>query len=225
MCMAGAPVWLSQLCRRSNQPNTLGAMRQVPASALMPTAIGRLTPTATVLDIGCGIRPQNFIACHTSICCEPYGEYVDRLRANPALVVIQATWQQAVDLFPADSIDTVVLADVLEHLDKTEGADLLAKTIEIARYQVAVFTPLGFMEQEHPDGRDAWGMGGGEWQTHRSGWLPEDFAGWDTVSSDDFHGSHGAFWAIHHKARAPRSVGLAVAQKRLQLGWRLNRHK
>lgn len=208
------------------------AVIRTKAAALMYTAVGRLSPTPTVLDIGCGIRPQNFVATRTRICCEPYDEYAARLRANPDLVVIQATWQQAVELFPPDSVDTVLLADVIEHLEKERGAELLAKTVRMARHQVAIFTPLGFMPQEHPDGRDAWGLGGGDWQKHRSGWLPEEFPGWETVVCEHFHERDvhgtvldppaGAFWAILHKARPPRSLALTCMQARLRLRWRLS---
>ena len=207
-------------------------MTYVRASELITEAVSRLTPTPTVLDIGCGIRPQNFVAACTRICCEPYGEYVERLRANPSLVVIQATWQQVVDVFPPESVDTVLLVDVIEHLDKEVGAELLAKTVQIARHQVVVFTPLGFMPQEHPDGKDAWGLGGGDWQRHRSGWLPEDFPGWDVVACEHFHEHDvhgtvldppaGAFWAILLKSRPPRSLALEWMQMRLHLRWWLS---
>jgi hypothetical protein len=33
-----------------------------------------------------------------------------------------------------------------------------------------------------------WGLGGGSWQEHKSGWLPEDFReGWQVLASKDFH--------------------------------------
>ena len=53
-----------------------------------------------------------------------------------------------------------------------------------------MFTPWGFFPQSYgPDEDvDRWGMGGTHWQTHRSGWLPEDFGdGWLIVGCEDFH--------------------------------------
>ncbi len=35
-----------------------------------------ITETAIVLDIGCGIRPQEFFKPEVHICCEPCDEYV-----------------------------------------------------------------------------------------------------------------------------------------------------
>jgi len=37
---------------------------------------------------------------------------------------------------------------------------------------------------------DPWGMGGTEWQRHRSGWSPEEFPegdGWTVIACRDFH--------------------------------------
>ena len=116
-----------------------------------------------VLDIGCGIMPQNYIKPLVHICCEPYREYVDHLQQKIAAldtrdrsyVVLNMGWQDAVRFFPAKSVDTVFLVDVIEHLEKAEGQRLLAATEAIARSQVVVFTPLGFMPQHHGDGKDA----------------------------------------------------------------------
>jgi hypothetical protein len=116
-------------------------------------------------------------------------------------------WHEAVNFFPEKSVDTVFLVDVIEHLEKEEGRNLLALTEKIARKQVVVFTPLGFMPQHHEDGKDAWGLNGADWQEHKSGWLPEDFSeDWQFFIAKEFHlidnllqpleKPYGAFWAI-----------------------------
>jgi hypothetical protein len=145
-----------------------------------------------VLDIGAGIRPQTLIECDTHIVAEPHGEYVDWLHENrPDITVCQMTWQEAVDSFPEGSVDWVTLLDVIEHVEREEAERLLAKTLPIASKGVIVFTPYGFNEQE-PGEVDAWGMHGGEWQRHRSGWIPDDFPGWDIELR---HGPVLAFFA------------------------------
>ena len=122
-------------------------------------------------------------------------------------VLLQATWEQAVELFPPRSVDTVFLTDVIEHLEKEDGRRLLTATEAIVQRQIVVFTPLGFMMNSHPPGVDAWGMDGVSWQEHRSGWMPEDFdETWKTIGCKEFHLTehdgekyekpHGAFWAI-----------------------------
>jgi hypothetical protein len=83
---------------------------------------------------------------------------------------------------------------------------------------VVVFTPLGFYRQHYLSGDiDRWGMSGTHWQTHRSGWLPEDFApNWHIVACADFHlvDEHdeplavpfGAFCAIHSHGQEATEV-------------------
>jgi hypothetical protein len=203
----------------------------VTSRQLMPSAARRLRASGTVLDIGPGIRPQNVVASRHHVCCEPYDEYAKLLTLSPDLLVLQASWQDAVALFPPQSVDSVVLVDVIEHLERQTGFDPLDRTVAIARHQVAVFTPLGFMPQEHPDGRDAWGLGGGDWQRHRSGWEPRDFAGWSIIACEDFHKTDvhgtaleppgGAFWAILSKDRQPPDPVLDARQLGLRLRWTL----
>ena len=122
-------------------------------------------------------------------------------------MVIQADWSMAVKIFPPFSVDVIFLIDVIEHLPKTEALALLKKTEKIARKQIIIFTPLGFLVQKHPDGKDAWGMEGGKMQEHRSGWELSDFDDtWEIYATDKYHTTdnlghfyhkpHGAFYAV-----------------------------
>ena len=183
---------------------------------LMAAAMRAMQPTEVVMDIGCGIVPQNFIHPQVHICCEPYLEYVEHLREkisaihqrDCSYVLLNMGWGEAVRYFPEKSVDTVFLVDVIEHLEEEEGRALLALTEKMARRQVVIFTPLGFMPQHHADGKDGWGLSGGEWQEHKSGWMPEDFIGdeWEFFVAPGFHtldslglpiaNPFGAFWAI-----------------------------
>jgi hypothetical protein len=154
----------------------------------------RIDPAGTVLDIGCGIRPQSLTKPNVHICCEPFDQYVSVLtekienNKDRFYVIIKASWSDAVRLFPKGGIDTIFLLDVIEHLDKEEASALLKETVDISRQQVVLFTPLGFFPQSHPDKKDAWGLDGGEWQEHKSGWFPEDFDdSWDIYASKEFH--------------------------------------
>jgi len=140
----------------------------------------RVKQTDTVLDIWSWIRPQNIIKPITHICCEPYKEYSDmllsKMKRDSNLVVLNIGWQEAVQIFPANSVDTVILLDVIEHLEKEEWLKLLEKTIKIARKQVIIFTPYWFLPQEVPVWmKDAWWLDWAEWQNHKSWWLPKDF--------------------------------------------------
>lgn len=189
---------------------------RVEADKLFANVAWRLEQVDIILDIGCGIRPQQLVRPMTHICCEPCSQYVAHLQAvvaasfDRSYLILNAGWREAVQLFPAGSVDTVFLIDVIEHLDKEEARELLQLTIRLARRQIAVFTPLGFIPQSHCDGKDAWGLDGGAWQEHKSGWSPKDFGdGWEIFLSDPFHLADnmgnplaepfGAFWAIMTK--------------------------
>ncbi len=183
-------------------------------SELDREAIKNILPCNIAVDIGTGIRPHDFINGVICICCEPYAEYVDVLkqqvddRYDKIYVVEQKTWGDALECLTGISVDTVFLIDVIEHLTKEEGEVLLRQTEAIARQQIVIFTPLGFVAQHTLEGgKDAWGLNGADWQEHKSGWLPEDFdSSWDIFACKDYHEfsnigekldkAFGAFWAI-----------------------------
>ncbi len=68
----------------------------------------------------------------------------------------------------------IYLLDAIEHMTRPAGELVLKLAKALGPKQIVVFTPKGFLPQEG----DAWGLGGEEWQRHRSGWKPEDFPGW-----------------------------------------------
>ena len=172
-----------------------------------------LEAARVVIDIGPGIRPQTILSPATHICVEPFEPYIGKLREqvgdDPGFVFLNATWERVLPLMPDRSVDSVVALDVIEHLRRREGKRLLEHAVRIARQQVVIFTPLGFYHQSYRNqGTDRWGMKGGRWQTHRSGWSPDDFGrDWHVVACRDFHAvdeneepldePFGAFWAIY----------------------------
>lgn len=158
----------------------------------------KLKPADVLLDIGAGIRPYTQIECKRHICVEPHKEYADILMRS-GYEVLNLTALDA--LTTLTGFDTVLLLDVIEHMDKEEGKEVIRLAKEKAR-QVAVFTPLGFMKQSFEEGeKDPWGYSGMHWQTHRSGWMPGEFKGWRVYVDENFHKSgYGAFTAIWRKS-------------------------
>ena len=146
-----------------------------------------------ICDIGPGIRPQPFYRADFHLCIEPHQEYVDWLEGH-GYPVLKGT---ALDWLPGiDPVEVVYMLDVIEHMDKEEGRDVLEHARRKAG-QVVIFTPLGFREQSYKEGeKDAWGMNGTRWQTHRSGWTPDDFPGAAIYADPRFFGDYGAFFAI-----------------------------
>lgn len=199
-------------------------MHWVEKETFFTDALKRLVPAEIVLDIGCGIRPQPYLRPLVHICCEPFDQYIERLKEklrgehDRSYVFLKATWAEAMRLFPPKSVDTVFLVDVVEHVEKEEAVSLLGLTAKIARRQVALFTPLGFYPQEFTDGPDAWGLDGGKWQEHRSGWSPEDFdESWEVYATRGFHTTDpqgnplekpfGAMWALRTVASEEKPAG------------------
>lgn len=187
----------------------------------------KIIQTDTVLDIGCGIRPQTYVQAVRHVCIEPHKLYIDRLRKEndePRFVMLNCQWFVGTSLFADKSFDTVFILDMIEHIEKSEGQRLIEEAERLARKQIVIFTPLGFMPQSHEDGRDRWGMDGGFWQTHRSGWTPENFGDdWEFIVCEDFHKEDqhgpleklfGAFWAIKTFDNAVEKISETPAQKK-----------
>ena len=146
-----------------------------------------------VLDIGPGIYPINHFIPNLHILVEPYQEYVEILQERMANsgnhLIIRGLALDVLKLLPDNSVDSVFLIDVIEHIEKNEGISLLKEIDRVARQQLIVFTPLGFMPQHiESDKRDRWGLHGGEFQEHKSGWLPEDFSTeWKIFACKKYH--------------------------------------
>jgi len=155
--------------------------------SLFDDAAPHIVLGSRIVDVGPGIRPQPFYRAATHLCIEPHPEYCEWLRAR-GYPVLEGT---ALDILPTVTpCDVVFMLDVIEHMEKAEGAECLRVAREKAR-QVVVYTPNGFHEQSYKEGeKDAWGMNGTHWQTHRSGWTPEEFPGAKILAE-----SH-AFFAI-----------------------------
>lgn len=167
-------------------------------SALFDRAAGRVADGASCLDVGPGIRPQAMRRYARHICVEPHDEYAGWLRSKGWEVIEGAA---PPSLWKAPRVDVAFLLDVVEHMTREDGASAVEIAKQRAR-QVVVFTPLGFLPQSYAPGEnDAWGYNGAHWQTHRSGWTPDDFPGWEIIADAGFHGAKGgAFFAIWGRA-------------------------
>lgn len=140
----------------------------------------RMTHTPLVIDVGAGIRPAAVWPVERHIVIEPSETYLAILRHEAPTLVHAQAWElhhgTALEVLPKMPREaTVLLLDVIEHMERDEGL----KVLEIAEQfaQALLYTPAGFMGQEF----DNWGLGQHEWQKHRSGWVPGDFPRW-TVS-------------------------------------------
>ena len=86
-------------------------------------------------------------------------------------VVIKHDVRTLREIFTPKSFDLVIAIDIIEHITKEEGFELMRQCEEIARKAVIFETPKGYI----PQNIDIQDHGGDEWQTHRSGWEPQEF--------------------------------------------------
>jgi len=140
----------------------------------------RVGPVSHVSDLGPGLMPQQIFSMgkrgegsgYTAV--EPHPEYVEWLLLHN-YVTIHDTAQSWVSY--ARSLDVVVLGDVIEHLEKSDGINLLVQLRRKAR-AIVIVTPLGYAPYDGGGETDCWGLQGQHWQKHRSGWTPEELPGW-----------------------------------------------
>jgi len=119
-----------------------------------------------VLDLGCGC---NSLLQHCnvsfSVGVELFEPYLQESRKKG----IHSQYIKA-DIrkieFSPKSFDAVIAIDVLEHLTKEEGAELLGKMDHWSRKKIIIFTPNGYIWQGDYDHNPL--------QQHRSGWTVEE---------------------------------------------------
>jgi len=120
----------------------------------------------SVLDLGCGGNSVLRYATHRfwSIGAELWKESLVESkgkRIHDEYIMADLTKLELKD----KSVDAVILLEVLEHLTKEEGPELLAKMSKVARKKIVITTPNGFI----PQGGDT-----NRYQLHKSGWeMPE----------------------------------------------------
>lgn len=154
----------------------------------LPPPVG-LIDGDTVFDIGAGIRPMNWYVPKRHICVEPHGQYSRKLEAAGYETWCTTAHQALWSLSPGE-IDVIYMLDVIEHMARPVGEKVLALAQALKPKQIVIATPNGYTEQDS----DPWDCGAEFWQTHRSGWVPEDFPGW-VISYYEFEAYKG-FMAV-----------------------------
>jgi hypothetical protein len=126
--------------------------------------------TESLLDLGCGKGGSSLIQCPVKVGIDGFKGYEKDYVSQTGGIFVHNNIKYVRQYTADKSYDTVILWDVIEHLEKQDGIKLLADIEMIARKQIVVFTPNGMMEQNE----DPWGDNN-EMQIHKSGWLPEEF--------------------------------------------------
>lgn len=122
---------------------------------------------SSVLDLGCGYNsPVRWVDIPNKIGVDIYDNYLNESQAKK----IHDEYKKG-DLlkieFERSSFDIVLCSDVIEHLKKEDGENLLNKAEAWAKDKIIFTTPNGFLPQNIYHGN--------EFQEHKSGWLVDDF--------------------------------------------------
>lgn len=120
----------------------------------------------TVLDVGCGSNsPLRFFSNRLSYSCgvDAFEKSIEissvrKIHNEYRLMNVMEIGNH----FKEGSFDCVLASDLIEHLTKDDGRQLLELMERIARKKVIVYTPNGFLEQREYDGNAM--------QVHLSGW-------------------------------------------------------
>ena len=191
-------------------------------------AAGLLAPAVTCADIGPGLRPQRLLDCPVHVLVEPWRPYADKLvQIYPDKLVVNSFAAPYLAGLQDKSLDTIFLLDVIEHIEKEDGRILLQDALRVARVQVVLFTPLGFMPHEVHDTPAEWGdIEHGTLQKHLSGWTPQEMPHGIHVICENYHnssyGTFGAFYSILNPDQSAPQPRLVLVSDELPKSFQLS---
>jgi len=120
----------------------------------------------TVLDLGCGPNSPIQYCSVYSVGVELFEPYIrDSRKAKIHNEYILGDIRKIE--FRPKSFGCVLGLEVLEHLTKKEGYELIKKMEIIAKRKIIISTPNGFLPQEEHDSNKL--------QIHKSGWTVDEF--------------------------------------------------
>lgn len=138
----------------------------------------RLNGCKKVLDLGCGRRSpiQYCRNVEYSVGVDIFEPYIEESKSKK--IHNEYLKMDLLDIdkvFEPKSFDCVLGLEILEHLPKNDGYDLINKMSRISMKKVIISTPNGFVEQTDCDGNGN--------QRHLSGWTVKDLKdlGFDVV--------------------------------------------
>jgi len=133
--------------------------------------LGRyLNDVESVLDVGCGSNsPLAKIQKHFySVGVDMFQPSIEQSKNTGIHDAYKRGDVLAIDrMFGKKQFDAVIALDLIEHLQKKQGYDLVGKMGKLAKKKIIIMTPNGFYKQEPYEGNP--------YQVHRSGWDVDDF--------------------------------------------------
>ncbi|KKS42411.1 MAG: Methyltransferase type 11 [Candidatus Kuenenbacteria bacterium GW2011_GWA2_42_15] len=122
-----------------------------------------LADCETVLDLGCGADSplKHCKNIKYSLGVEAFGSYLEKTKQQK---IHNEYWHKKIEEIdlPAKSFDAVILIEVLEHLSKEQGYEILKKAEKWAKKKIIFTTPNGFIAQNE--------IAGNKLEKHISDW-------------------------------------------------------
>ena len=140
----------------------------------------------SILSLGCGIGITEIDFEPERITGVDIFDYSDKFKGT----FIQHDVRNVKEIIKDNSFDIVFCVDIIEHLEKEDGFNLIKDADSIARKLVVFYTPIEWSNNEQEV--DSWGYGNAALD-HKSLWKPEDFQdkGYTTASPFPLHNSEG----------------------------------
>ncbi len=163
-----------------------GQIVSAPPLALRPLLRRLSAECDSVLDVGTGLMHSlELVDCPVKLGLDAHRPYLERRRV-PGAVPINASATELERLFVPGAVDLITLIDVLEHFAPHDAREVLRQAETVAHRRVVLFSPRGEFPQH---GFDAFGLGGEDYQRHRSAWEPADLAalGYRVIVLTGFH--------------------------------------
>lgn len=123
----------------------------------------------TLLDIGCGDNsPVQFLSSDIhKVGVDIFQPSIDvSKKKNIHSEYVKLNVLEVADYFDESSFDCAVASDLIEHLEKKDGYELIRQMERVAKKRIIIFTPNGFLKQGEYNQNP--------WQVHHSGWTPEE---------------------------------------------------
>jgi hypothetical protein len=157
----------------------------------------QLGPCQRILEIGCG--PDSALQYVTG---EREIEGLDvhepwLLKAKERGILSNYHLANALEidtLFQPGQFDAIVALDLIEHLEKPDGYELIKKMSTVASDRIIIFTPNGFLPQQDESN---------PWNNHLSGWSVNDFAeqGFSVVGVNGWKQLRGSWAKLRFRPR------------------------
>lgn len=121
-----------------------------------------------VLDVGCGLAsPLQYLGLQGSVGIDGYEPAIaSARRASTHSEFVVGDIRQLPTVFREKQFDACIALDVIEHLPKDDGFQLIRSMESVAKKRIIFLTPNGFLPQRHQERDDL--------QEHLSGWTASE---------------------------------------------------